>query len=90
MPEGDNEENDDAVDETHACEDVVDETRTGEDEVDRPDLDKNMVDESSTGDNVVDESGSGAHDKGYDFSVDPTHRSRSRWSPSLIKKKVKK
>ncbi|RYR48499.1 hypothetical protein Ahy_A07g034520 [Arachis hypogaea] len=81
MPEGDEEENEDTVDETSEGEDVVDETLANEDEVDQP----------GTGDDVVgDESGSDVQGKGYNLRVDPARKSRSKWSSSLIKKRVKK
>ncbi|RYR16541.1 hypothetical protein Ahy_B04g073587 [Arachis hypogaea] len=83
MPEGDEAENEDAVDETLGGEDMVDETLADEDEVDQP----------GTSDDVVgDDSGSDVQGKSkcYNFRVDPARKSRSRWSPSLIKKRVKK
>ncbi|RYR75982.1 hypothetical protein Ahy_A01g000579 [Arachis hypogaea] len=83
MSEGDEAENEDAVDETPGGEDMVDETLADEDEVDQP----------GTGDDVMDDdSGSDVQgqSKGYNLRIDPARKSRSRWSPSLIKKRVKK
>ncbi|QHO18388.1 uncharacterized protein DS421_11g320070 [Arachis hypogaea] len=80
MSESDEAENEDAVDETPGGEDMVDETLADEDEVDQP----------GTGDDVVgDDSGSDVQgkSKGYNLRVDPARKSRSRWSPLLIKKR---
>ncbi|XLR32078.1 hypothetical protein S83_059978, partial [Arachis hypogaea] len=80
MPEEDEEETDN----------VVEETSAGEHEVDQLGLVPDAVDEGGTSDEMVDEAGAGALDKGYDLRIDPARKSASRWSPSTIKKRVKK
>ncbi|QHO29408.1 hypothetical protein HN51_017878 [Arachis hypogaea] len=65
MPEEDEEETDD----------VVDETCAGEHEVDQLPLCPDSVDEVDTGDDMADEAGASAQDKGYDLKIDPAHKS---------------
>ncbi|QHO56429.1 uncharacterized protein DS421_3g73610 [Arachis hypogaea] len=80
MPKEDEEETDN----------VIDETCAREHEVDQLGLVPDVVDEVGTSDEMVDEAGAGAQDKGYDLRIDPARKSASRWSPSTIKKRVKK
>ncbi|QHN92274.1 uncharacterized protein DS421_17g582270 [Arachis hypogaea] len=80
MPEEDEEETDNTADKTCAW----------EHEVDQLGLVPDVVDEVDTSDEMVDEAGVSAQDKGYDLRIDPTRKSASRWSPSTIKKRVKK
>ncbi|QHO42091.1 uncharacterized protein DS421_5g151270 [Arachis hypogaea] len=76
---------------TDACAlEVFDKTCAGEHEVDQHGLVPDAIDEVGTSDEMVDEAGADAQDKGYDLRIDLARKSASKWSPSTMKKRVKK
>ncbi|QHO56624.1 hypothetical protein HN51_011354 [Arachis hypogaea] len=76
-----------------------DEPSVGGNEVNEPGADEDEIDEPSTGEDEVDEPGVGATDdssnqavrgKSYNLRVDPIRKSQNKWSPSEIKKRLKR